>query len=149
LTKNDAEDVLQDTYVKIFRFAHQSATFDSPEAWIWTVVKNTVTDHFRKSGRLESVESLFQDSNCVENIPSPTGEGSFGGVEDCVEKGVNDFSRSMPDRASVIQMVLDGLSVREISQRIVRTEQATAQFLYESRKRLAPFIAPCGEFIGA
>jgi|LauGreDrversion4_2_1035121.scaffolds.fasta_scaffold310824_2 RNA polymerase sigma factor (sigma-70 family) len=149
LTKADAEDVTQEIYIKVFRFSGQSSTFESPEAWLWSVVKNAALDHVRRRGSSDSSKFLFQDQDEIEQLPAPTLEVPAGAVDDCIERGVGNFFRSMPDRAAAIQMVLDGLSIREISKRIDRTEKATAQYLYESRKRLAPYVAPCGEYLGA
>lgn len=44
----DAEDVVQETFVKIVRHC-DSYKGDSPlEAWLWRIARNCMTDHFRR-----------------------------------------------------------------------------------------------------
>jgi RNA polymerase sigma factor (sigma-70 family) len=147
ITKSDSEDVIQDVYVKVFKSANQATNFDNAEGWIWSIVKNTLTDHLRKKGRYGARVSVFDDQDMFENIAAPESVELPGVIDECVQRGVEGFFKAMPDRATAIQMFLDGLSIREIATRIGRTDQATTQYLYESRKRLAPYLAMCGEYI--
>ena len=52
LSWDEAEDLLQEIYIKVFRNAHKGLEFDSAEAWLWTIVYNCACDRFRKVGRI-------------------------------------------------------------------------------------------------
>jgi RNA polymerase sigma-70 factor (ECF subfamily) len=53
LTRNpsDAEDLVQDTYVKAFRSAKQFKTGTNLKAWLFTILHNTFRNQRRDSGR--------------------------------------------------------------------------------------------------
>jgi RNA polymerase sigma-70 factor (ECF subfamily) len=64
LTRNedDAEDLVQDTYVKAFRFADRFEPGTNLKAWLYTILHNTYRNRRRDAAR-EPVES---DSDLVE-----------------------------------------------------------------------------------
>jgi RNA polymerase sigma-70 factor (ECF subfamily) len=53
LTRNraDAEDLVQDTYVKAFRFASRFARGTNVRAWLLTILRNTFLNRRRREGR--------------------------------------------------------------------------------------------------
>ena len=66
----DAEDLCQDVFEKVFR---KLDDFDRSKAavgtWIFTITRNTVIDHFRRTRTSEELdESLKDDSEVEENL---------------------------------------------------------------------------------
>jgi DNA-directed RNA polymerase specialized sigma24 family protein len=55
----------------------------------------------------------------------------------------------MPERAQVLMLVMDGISLEDIGERIGRTAAATKTYLFECRKKLKPFVAHCAELLQA
>jgi hypothetical protein len=55
------------------------------------------------------------------------------------------FSQKFPQNAAAISMSLDNMAIVEIAEVISRTEAATKQYIYESKKKLAPYIEHCLE----
>ncbi len=53
LTRNeaDAQDLVQDTYVKVFRSAKQFTPGTNLKAWLFTILHNTFRNRLRDSGR--------------------------------------------------------------------------------------------------
>jgi RNA polymerase sigma-70 factor (ECF subfamily) len=76
LTRNraDAEDLVQDTFVKALRFEHQFRPGTNLKAWLFTILHNTWRNRVRDSGR--SIVEV--DSERVEDAertdPSPAVE---------------------------------------------------------------------------
>ena len=64
LTRNtaDAEDLVQDTFVKAFRFADRFERGTNLKAWLFTILHNTYRNRLRDSGR----EPVDIDSELVE-----------------------------------------------------------------------------------
>ncbi|HMJ68822.1 MAG TPA: RNA polymerase sigma factor [Cyclobacteriaceae bacterium] len=48
-TREEAEDVLQETFIKIFAKFHQVASADKTEGWMKSVAVRTAIDHYHKS----------------------------------------------------------------------------------------------------
>jgi RNA polymerase sigma-70 factor (ECF subfamily) len=71
LTRNraDAEDLVQDTYVKAFRFAGQFQAGTNLKAWLYTILHNT----WRNSRRDSSRDAVEVDSERVEQAATQVG----------------------------------------------------------------------------
>ena len=77
LTRNpsDAEDLVQETYVKAFRFADHFADGTNVKAWLHTILHNTFLNMRRHAGR----DPVAVDSEVVERSP-PSSALEAGGV---------------------------------------------------------------------
>src|SRR5688572_29380838 len=67
----DAEDLVQDTYLKAFRSAHQFEAGTNLKAWLFTILHNTFRNNRRHDGR----SPVDVDSDAVERA---AGEGPGG-----------------------------------------------------------------------
>lgn len=145
LSVDDAEDVTQEVYLKVFRNSEKGLGYKSPEAWLWTIVHNAALDLLRTRGRAGKREIVFDDSISAEVDSQSATEAinTSESIDECVDEGVRRFAGLMPERATVLLLQLDGLPISEIAKQIARTERATTQYLYESRKHLAPFVEHC------
>ena len=66
----DAEDLVQDTYLKAFRAAKQFAPGTNLRAWLFTILHNTARNRFRDLAR----DHVIVDSDAVERaVESPPG----------------------------------------------------------------------------
>ena len=95
LTRNaaDAEDLVQDTYVKAFRSAKQFKAGTNLKAWLFTILYNTFRNQRRDSGR----DPVDVDSDRVE-LAAP------------VDPGAGPEARLLRDALDPdLQAALDGL----------------------------------------
>ena len=67
----DAEDLVQDTYLKAFRAASQFQRGTNLKAWLFTILHNTFRNMLRHDGR----NPVDVDSEYVEQAPSPAATG--------------------------------------------------------------------------
>ena len=68
----DAEDLVQDTYLKAFRSASQFKPGTNLKAWLFTILHNTYRNMRRHDGR----NPVDVDSEYVETAPQPASEYS-------------------------------------------------------------------------
>src|SRR3954470_19152757 len=68
----DAEDLVQDTYLKAFRAAHQFERGTNLKAWLFTILHNTYRNMRRHDGR----NPVEVDSEAVERAPEGPSEPS-------------------------------------------------------------------------
>lgn len=142
-TQEDADDVFQETVVKIWKNARQFNGQGTAKAWVWSIARNTLNDHFRRAQKHPIMDALNGDSD----DPVITAPEAIDHPDDCVEAGLKLFANIDPDRAYALELWSGGIDLREIGERIGRNYGATRQYLMESRKKLKPLLEPCLEYL--
>jgi RNA polymerase sigma-70 factor (ECF subfamily) len=76
LTRNgaDAEDLVQDTYLKAFRSAHQFQPDTNLKAWLFAILHNTFLNTVRRAGREPLVESELVERTAALESPDTSPE---------------------------------------------------------------------------
>lgn len=150
LTKEDAKDALQDTFLRIWRGAESHRGDGSAASWIWQIARNCLNDQLRKNHRHAKRTVDFgdqewdqiQDSHMVDCSQNSTGD-----IESCVHGGLAKFREFAPDRAYVLELQMDGTRIEEIAAQIGRTTAAAKEYLSQCRKKIRPFIEHCLGFL--
>jgi len=151
---DEAKDILQETFIKIIRSAVNFSGQGEAKAWIWQIARNCLIDHQRKQGSLANHETAVNDEqweSLEQTTPDPNAAScaAHGSVDECVSAGLVKFNRVEPERALVLMLQMDGLSIEEIGHRIGRTMAATKEYLSQCKKKIQPFIAHCTELLAA
>jgi len=136
----DSEDLLQDVIVKIWRAASTFTGSGTATSWMWSVARNSLHDHQRKSLKYASDESLDLDNHDPGACETYNDE-----LDDCIATGINRFSKSYPDRSHALELWSTGMEIQSIAEVLGRSYGATRQFLLECRKKMRPFLEPCFE----
>ena len=154
LNKFEAEEVILES---LFKICTKIDTVKEPKkfrAWCWTIARNTLLDHFRKYKKYENeiaevyIHESGRESSRLDKIEVVTRmnkETEKKETDQCVQLGLQEFAKAMPERAFVIQMKLENLTNLKISERIGRTLAATKEYVSQSYKQLRPFIKHCVE----
>ncbi len=71
----DAEDLVQDTYLKAFRAADSFESGTNLRAWLFTILHNTARNRFRDRAR----DAVTVDSEAVERAADASVAGGTGG----------------------------------------------------------------------
>ena len=77
----DAEDLVQDTYLKAFRAADQFESGTNLRAWLFTILHNTARNRFRDRAR----DTVAVDSDVVDRAADAPPPGSLSGSVDTPE----------------------------------------------------------------
>ncbi|MFZ9594872.1 MAG: RNA polymerase sigma factor [Bdellovibrionia bacterium] len=65
-SQSTAEEITQETFMKVFQFKHTYDPQYEVNSWIWTIAKHVIFDHFKKN-RLQKME-LLELSELQEGI---------------------------------------------------------------------------------
>ncbi len=152
ISSDEAKDVLQETVLKIVRSAESFTGDGTAKAWIRQVATNCLIDHQRKRGSLAEHEIAVNDEQWArleETTAAPVSGNTPHAVDECVAAGLGKFSSREPERAHVLMLQMDGLSIDDIGQRIGRTVAATKEYLSQCKKKIQPYIAHCTELLAA
>ena len=147
LNDEDADDVIQETYIKVFEKIDTLKEDGKFESWLWQILRNNMNEFYRKSNRKNDV--MF--SVASEDLENLTGDEDvkvshgqkYNDQQSCIEEKFKSFKEEMPDRHYVINLQKDGVSIEDISIRIGRSYAATKEFLSQSKKKLIPYFEEC------
>jgi RNA polymerase sigma factor (sigma-70 family) len=150
VSPTDAEDVLQDTFIKIIRGANSYSGQGNAQSWFWQVARNCMTDFLRKKGAYSERYVPFDDEH--GNFPGSVAQSDGSGtleltVDECVSNGIDAFAKDHADRAYALTLQMDGTSIEHIASVIGRTAAATKQYLSQCRKKLEPYVVRCTELL--
>ena len=151
---DEAKDILQETFVKIIRSAGSYSGQGEAKSWIWQIARNCLIDHQRKQGSLANHETAVNDEqweSLAQTTPDPNATSCAvpGSVDECVSAGLDQFNRREPERALVLMLQMDGMSIEDIGLRIGRTIAATKEYLSQCKKKIQPYIAHCTDLLAA
>lgn len=142
-----AEEILQTAFIKIFERANQWRGKGSASAWLWTIVRNTRTDYYRRGTKEVGVDDAAWQE--IGDIPdSSIGRASAIPVQECVSQALQRFSKTCPERAEALRLLhLEEWSIAQVAQFLGRTQAATKEYLSQCRKHFRPFVQPCLELL--
>ena len=127
--KEDAQDILHEGFIKIFRNIEKYQIGTSLSAWIRRIMVNTSIDYYRKSvrRRTEDIEQAYGLSTAEASALSQL-------TEQEILKAVQSLSPAY--RAVFNLYVIEGFSHKEIANQLDITESTSRSNLVKARMKL-------------
>jgi RNA polymerase sigma-70 factor (ECF subfamily) len=127
MTRNpaDAEDLVQETYLKAFRSFHRFQQGTNLKAWLYRILTNTFINSYRARKRrpqetdIDDVEDLYLYRRLAGAAASSAGRSAEDEVLDRFGDGdVKQALESLPEqfRITVLLVDVEGLSYKEIAE---------------------------------
>lgn len=140
----EAEDLLQETFVRAFRFFHrydQSLPFTS---WLYRIMTNLHIDRMRKKHRLKTVslDESPQNANEARDLPDPHSFADQGLMDSTLEEPLQlALLATNPDfRMAVVLADVEGLPYDEIAQ-IMETSVGTVRSrIHRGRRQVRAYL---------
>lgn len=134
---SQAEDWVQDAFLKAYRGWHSYELGTNIRAWLLTILRNTIVSQRRRTRRLESVD--FSDAerySLYEQLQETDPEGRF--FEEMVSDKVINAVAHLPEklREAVVLSDVEGLSYAEVAE-VLRVPVGTVKSrLFRGRRVL-------------
>ncbi|HYG41082.1 MAG TPA: sigma-70 family RNA polymerase sigma factor [Cytophagales bacterium] len=120
LDEDDAKDLVQDTYLKAFRFISSFQKGTNAKAWLFRILKNSFINDFRKKSKepakvdYQDVETFYNSDDVDTNI---TTDLRVETVQDMIGDEVSNALNSLPVdfRTVIILCDLEGFTYEEMA----------------------------------
>ncbi|MDD5362026.1 MAG: sigma-70 family RNA polymerase sigma factor [Ignavibacteria bacterium] len=149
----DADDLLQDTYIRAYRFFHKYERGSNCRAWLFKIMKNLFINGHRKNSKTpgmisyEDIENFFDNIRSVNYETNDLQENVFSNLLD--DDVVNALNSLRDDFKTVIILCdLEGLSYEEISEFVLCPVGTVRSRLHRGRKLLGQKLSEYGKSKG-
>jgi len=145
MTRNaqDAEDLVQETYLKAYRYYDKFEEGTNFKAWLFKILKNTFINTYRKKQKTPPQSDFAEIEDSFESRLSTDVSGKMKSPEEEILENVldEDVKRALDDlppdyRMAVILADLEGFSYKEIAGILELPLGTVMSRLYRGRKLL-------------
>jgi len=145
MTRNpaDAEDVVQETYLKAYRAYDTFTAGTNLKAWLYRILTNTYINKYRKDQRRPSEVELgeLQDLYLYKRLGEHSGAAQSAEkdmLDDFVDEDIIEALESLPDtfRMPVLLADVEGFSYKEIADMLDIPIGTVMSRLHRGRKAL-------------
>ncbi len=127
--RDDAEDLVQDTFIKAFKNFHRYDDRYAFSAWLFTIARRTVYNHYRAKRDIQTLDFELVDCSASPDTAAESDEQScllWGSVEKLKKK----YQEVLYLKYS------EDLSVEEISKVLNKTQTNIKILLFRARNQL-------------
>ena len=130
----EAEDLLQETFLRLSREVRANRVPDQLRGWLFQVAANLATSRFRRRGVVRRWLDRFGASE-TETPIAPSPEAQMLGRERFAE--MEEVLRRLPEASrTALLLAAEGFSGAEIARAIGRSENATRTLLCRARQHI-------------
>lgn len=126
--REEAQDILQESFIRIFRNIHQLETSDKLESWMKTVAVNTAISHYH---RTKKHELLFS----IEGKENVTDENLLQHVQAFSDGFLVSLVNELPDGCRMVfnLFAVEGYSHAEIAEKLKITDGTSRSQLHHAK----------------
>lgn len=130
--KEDAQDILQEGFIKVFRNLHNFRGDGSFEGWVKKIIKHTALTYLR-----DNKKHLHQ---CCSNIPIE--DKTCSALDKLAEKDIVNTVTTLPAgyRKIFLMHIVEGYNHREIAGILGCSEGTSKSQFYRSRTRIQKML---------
>ena len=144
--KEDAEDVTQETYLRLWRVASELKLEGSLKLYILKAARNLSLDLIRKNSRMDEIDTVILDSDgefeidIADDSPDSRPDASY--LRKVEKETVLQSIEELPSaaREMIVLRDIEGLSYAEIGAMLGIAEGTLKSKLFRARERLRKII---------
>ena len=131
--REDANDLIQDTYVRVIRHKNHFDPSTNLKAWIFTIMKNTFINKYRKENRIKKVIVHSSDLHIIHSVQSGymNADANYNLSE--LEMMINDLAEM---HRIPFQMHFQGYMYKEIAEQLNISIGTVKSRIFFCRKKM-------------
>jgi RNA polymerase sigma-70 factor, ECF subfamily len=138
---DDADDLVQETFLKAFRFFDKFEKGTNCKAWLFRIMKNTYINNYRKNSKEPDKVDYDEVENFYENIKASSTDSAHLAKEiydNLLDDEISGAISSLPEdfRTVIILCDIEGLTYDEIADFIDCPVGTVRSRLHRARKML-------------
>lgn len=139
----EAEDILQEVFLRVHRNLCCQTEWDKPESWIYQIARNLIIDHYRR--RREMLE-------IPDSLPADPGGGEYAVLVEDPEAelalSLKELVDELPEpyRQALILTEYQGLSQKQLAERMDISLSGAKSRVQRAREKLRDMLLSCCHF---
>jgi len=138
--EEDAEDILQEVFIKINNNLKNLEDEKKIHAWIYTIARNAITDYYRKNSKRPQLIEL--DENISDN--SPVELTANLEIAACLKGMINNLPEKYKE--AILLSEFEKLSQKEMSEKLGMSISGVKSRVQRGRKMLKEMLLGCCQF---
>jgi RNA polymerase sigma-70 factor (ECF subfamily) len=138
----DAEDLVQEVFLRVIRHAGSLRSTDRPEAWLFQIARNALRDslraRLRRDGRNDSVES---DDDLAAEPDAAAERAAEAELAPCLTSMVNRLPE--PYRTAITLTTVNGVSQADAARQLGISNSGMKSRVQRGRDRLREMLVRC------
>lgn len=137
-SREDAEDILQNVFVKISSNVDKLSDEQKLKSWIFTITRNTIIDYYRVNA---SHKKIPVDNEIEETILDEEYLDSTKGLDQCMTSMIN----LLPDeyKSIIIDAELNGIKQKDLAEKYGMAYPSMRSRVQRGRERLKQLFYNC------
>lgn len=132
-SKELAEDICSETFSRGWRvFQERSEQIENPQAFLYKIARNLITDHWRKQGQMKIVSA--EDLQLSDPQPGLQEQALLGSDTEEIRNALSSIKDSYQN--IIVWHYLDDLSIKEVAKIIKKPEPTVRVTLHRALKAL-------------
>jgi len=132
--KEDAKDLLQETFMKALMYHHKFVIDNNLKAWIYTIMRNTYINDYRRSKLHTKYRCQAKDMfylNFISAMDSYNPDSVYASIE------IESIIETLDDKVKLpFKMHLDGFKYQEIAEELNLNLGTVKSRIFWARKKL-------------
>ncbi len=135
----EAEDILQEVFIRVHRALCCQAEWNRPDAWIYQIARNLIVDHYRRRRGLAEIP---------ESLPAEPDAPEMDAHEE-LATSLKELVDTLPElyRQALLLSEYQGLSQAEVAQRLGISLSGAKSRVQRARQKLREMLLSCCHFV--
>lgn len=138
--KHDAEDILQDIFLKAYRNLSLLKDEDKSQAWLFQIARNTVIDYYRRQKTGVNISGFPEDSI----IEPAAAIDKNQNIIPCLRSMIGFLPEKY--RQAIVLSEFDGLTQRDLAEKTGLSLSGAKSRVQRARKELKSLLTDCCQF---